>query len=112
MSVCTCSMAGPDADGNYDLIENPNCPRHGRGTRMTTYVVLLESDNAGNVPSATTFAVADRLEAATAEAACRDVASGMSDADLENGAVLYAVPARSWKPTTIRAQTQRRLLVS
>jgi hypothetical protein len=26
---CTCGSAGPDADGNYDQIENPDCPRHG-----------------------------------------------------------------------------------
>jgi hypothetical protein len=26
--ACTCGYAGPDADGNYDLIEDPSCPRH------------------------------------------------------------------------------------
>jgi hypothetical protein len=26
---CTCRYAGPDPDGNYDLIEQKGCPRHG-----------------------------------------------------------------------------------
>lgn len=28
-TLCTCALAGPDADGNYDLIENDACPAHG-----------------------------------------------------------------------------------
>lgn len=28
-AVCTCDLAGPDADGNFDLIENYACPVHG-----------------------------------------------------------------------------------
>lgn len=27
--VCTCEAEGPDECGNYDLIENPDCPIHG-----------------------------------------------------------------------------------
>lgn len=28
-AVCSCDLAGPDADGNYDLVENDACPVHG-----------------------------------------------------------------------------------
>lgn len=25
---CTCRSAGPDVDGSYDQLEDPDCPRH------------------------------------------------------------------------------------
>lgn len=30
--ACTCHVAGPDDMGNYDLLEDDDCPRHGSAT--------------------------------------------------------------------------------
>jgi hypothetical protein len=73
----------------------------------TTYVVLLEQ----GAPEDGLYGVADEIEAANAEQACRKVAGAMSDEQLERGVTLRAVPARNWDGGrhTLKAETQRRI---
>jgi hypothetical protein len=68
----------------------------------TNYIVLRHV-NAGDSASPVTWEAIDwNVSAASAEAAVRKTVSGLNPAD---GAYV-ATPMRSWKPVTVRAETQ------
>jgi len=71
----------------------------------TVYVVLrLEGENDYMVERY-------GVEAPNARTACRRVAEDMTDAALEEGVTLIAVPTRNWDSGlhTLKAETQRRI---
>ena len=80
---------------------------------MTTYVVLLEyvvNDGAdSDLPS---YSVVTRLDAHSAQAACRVAADELAAPMLEKGVTLIAVPARNWQHINLRAETSRRVVRS
>lgn len=76
---------------------------------MTKYVVLRRTKGAIEGAQTATFEMVndDPFEAPNAGKACDIAADGLADL-LADGLELVAVPARSWKYTTIREETTRR----
>jgi hypothetical protein len=68
----------------------------------TTYIVLLRATRPDDVPGSAKFVWCehDTVEASSAESAIRKAIAGTS------GGLFVAVPARSWRPVTVRTETQ------
>lgn len=80
----------------------------------TSYIVLRQAISEDGRTATFTLAnnSTEGTEALNADQACKIVAEGLKDSELEEGVTLVAVPARSWKYVNLKAEMQRRLKVS
>lgn len=73
-------------------------------TEPTSYIILRRDDTAGKqIGDILTWTVVGRSEARSAHEAIRSVVTTLRDGKTGTFA---AVPARSWKPFTVTAETQ------